>query len=460
MTFRCGNFPDKSRKIGEYICIQAVSADKSELALESRIWNQQWRFSRYVDDPAQYCFQNQRMKPALKIGVAAGLTVILAYTLVLRSPQIRQNVAVRDSVAYWAAGRLLLEHQNPYDRRAVLELEREQGYKDERPLILRTPPWSLFMVSPLGFLNPFEAWAIWIAISLASLLTGIRLCAKLYGAHATPQNLFTVVGYTFAPVPACLVSGQMGLVLMLGIALFLWWEPDRPLLAGAVLVLPFAKPHLLALFWIVFVLWIVTRRKYQVAVGFLIALGCATGFALLFDPQVLRDYREMLYFASIQNEFIPALSGVLRLLFFRRLFWLQFVPMTAGLLWVIWFFITHMGTWDWRQHGPALLVVSVLTTPYEWLSDETVLIPAILQAAALVYMTRAHMTLRRKIALVVFALLNVLLLLILKSKVPFSTGIYFWSSLVWFFWYFRAQKWHSEALSLASENHPAVSATS
>ena len=382
------------------------------------------------------------MNRVSKTIVAVGITIVLGYALVLHSPQIRQNIAVRDSIAYWAAGRLMTHHQDPYDYANVFQLERDHGYKDPRPLVLRTPPWSLFVVTPLGFLNPFWAWVAWIGLSLSCLLIGMRLCAKIYGAR-TPPNLFTILGYTFAPVPACLVSGQMGLVLMLGFVLFLWLEPKRPVLAGLALVLPFAKPHLLALFWVVFVLWIVLRRKREVALGFLGALTFATAIALVLDPQVFQHYRDMLHTASIGNEFIPALSGVVRLLFFRRMFWVQFVPLLAGLIWALWFFARNALSWDWRRHGPALLVVSVLTTPYEWLSDETVLLPAILQAAAFAYAARHSMKVRTKISLVVFALLNILLLLILKSKVPFSTGIYFWSSLVWFFWYFSARKWYS-----------------
>lgn len=395
------------------------------------------------------------MNRVLKVLVGILVTGVLAYALILHSPQIRQNVAVRDSIAYWVAGRLLIDHQNPYDYAAALRLEQEQGYKDQRPLVLRTPPWSLFMVAPLGFLVPFWAWVAWIAVSLGCLLMGVRLSMTLYGGGKIPPNLLTIVGYTFAPVPACLVSGQMGLMLMLGVVLFLWWEPKRPLLAGAALVMPFAKPHLLSLFWVVFVLWIVLRRKREVALGFLAALAFATTIALVLDPQVFQHYREMLHTASIGNEFIPALSGVLRLLFFRRMFWVQFIPVAMGVIWAVRFFAKNASSWDWRQHGPALLVASVLTTPYEWLSDETVLLPAILQAAAFAYTARAKMRVHTKIALVVFALLDALLLLILKSKVPFSTGIYFWSSLVWFFWYFRARTWYSRASASQQEIEPA-----
>lgn len=383
------------------------------------------------------------MKPAIKVVIAVLITGAVGYWLCARSPQIKRNVALRDSIAYWAAGNLLIHHQNPYDHQTVLEIERAAGYQDQRPLVLRTPPWSLFMVAAVGLLSAFWAWVFWILLSLVSLFAGMRLCAKMYGGK-TPPNLMAIVGYTLAPVPACLVSGQMGLILMSGVVLFLWLEPRSPFWAGAALILPFAKPHLLTAFWLVLVIWVLHRKNRQVALGFIAALVLTIGVAVAFDPLVFRQYREMLHAAAIGNEFIPAFSGVLRLLFFRRLFWVQFMPMAVGVIWCVFFYARNASCWDWRKHGPALAVVSVLVTPYEWLSDETVLLPAMLQALALVYAARDRLQIRSKIAIVAFALLNLLLLLILKSKVPFSTGIYFWSSLVWFLWYFQARKWYSQ----------------
>jgi hypothetical protein len=373
------------------------------------------------------------------------LTAVAAYFIARHSTQVRKNVAIRDSLAYWAAGRLLSTHQNPYDYAAVFALERSQGYSEDRPLVLRTPPWSLFMVLPLGRLSPFFAWCTWLAVLLACLITGVRLTRKLYERDFTHQNLFALIAYTFAPVAACLVSGQMGLVLMLGIVLFFFLEQNRPFWAGVALILPFAKPHLLSLFWLVFVIWVVAKGKKNVAMGFLSAFVAATLLALFFDSDALRHYRQMLQVAAIQKEFIPALSGVLRLLFFRRFFWAQFVPLAVGIVWSVRYLVRNWAVWDWRTHGPALLVVSVLTTPYEWLSDETVLLPAILQSVALVYVARDKLKTISKVMLGFLALLNVLLLLILRFKIPFSTGIYFWSSLVWFSFYFYAQKVHRRA---------------
>jgi hypothetical protein len=232
----------------------------------------------------------------------------------------------------------------------------------------------------------------------------------------------------------------MGLVLLLGLMLFLWWERDHPFWAGAALILPFAKPHLLLLFWFAVLFWMILNKKRAVAFGLSAALVTATGLAVAFDPSVFRHYREMLSEAAIGYEFIPALSGVLRLVFFRRSFWIQFIPMTAGLMWAVWFVRRHRENWDWRQHAPILLVVSILTTPYAWLTDEVVLLPAILQAVAFVYQTRTKMNIATLMALFAFAFLDGLLLLILRFKIPFSTGIYFWSSLVWFSWYLYARQ--------------------
>ena len=372
---------------------------------------------------------------ALKIAIRLALFGLVAFTLVMRSGNIRANVSQRDSIAYWTAGRLLLHGHNPYDASHVLDLERQQGYQADKPLVLRTPPWSLFMVLPLGFVSAFWAWVLWTAASIGSLVIAMRLCWKMYGGDPGIRNLFLVVGYTFAPLPACLVAGQMGVLLLLGVVLFLFFEADRPFLAGATLILPFAKPHLLSLFWLIFLFWAVARKRRAVAGGLAAAFLVATAISLVFDHNIFHQYREMLYQASIGNEFIPALSGVLRLLFFHHLFWVQFIPAALGLAWCVWFWLVNRANWSWREHGPALMVVSVLTTPYSWLTDEVVLLPAILQATVWIFNPKWRMTLKTRFAIAIFACLNGLLLLILFFKIPFSTGIYFWSSLVWFGWY-------------------------
>jgi hypothetical protein len=391
------------------------------------------------------------MKP-LKIVVNLALVGLLAWFLAAHEQKIRASVAGRDSIQYWATGTLLVDRQNPYSVPSVLALERSQGYTADRPLMLRTPPWSLWMVLPLGLLNAYWAWVAWLAVLMASLVISMGISWRMYGDRKGPRppNAFLLSGYLFAPVAACLVAGQMGMLLLLGITLFLLLEQDHPFLAGAALLIPSAKPHIFALLWPILAVWIVTRKRWSVLDGFATAFFLALAIAVAFDPAIFQHYREMLHQQAIQHEFIPALSGMIRGIFFRRYFWVQFVPTGLGLLWSARYYWKNWQTWSWRGHGPALLVVALLTTPYSWMTDEVVLLPAILQGVLWVNRTKLKVT--SQLVILLFVGLDLLLLLIVRAQVPPATGIYFWSSLVWFSWYWYAKGFSQPAHGEVSES--------
>src|SRR5258708_5264621 len=184
--------------------------------------------------------------------------------------------------------------------------------------MLRTPPWSVWMVLPLGLLSAYWAWVAWLAVLLASLVISIRISWRMYGDGPRPPNAFLLAGYLFAPVAACLVAGQLGMVLLLGIVLFLLLEEDYPFPAGAALLIPLAKPHIFSFLWPILAVWVVTRKRWSLVGGMATALLLATSLAVAFDPAIFQHYREMLGQQAIQNEFIPALSGMIRVIIFRE----------------------------------------------------------------------------------------------------------------------------------------------
>ncbi len=380
--------------------------------------------------------------------VAAAVCAFLAL-----SNKIQANLGKRDYLAYWTAGQLLVQHQNPYSANPILEIERRQGFTESKALVLRTPPWSLFIMLPLGFVGAYWGWFLWMAISVVSLMVAIRICWRVFGRDAVFRPTFWMVGYTFAPVLACLVAGQLGILLLLGMVLFLVFEQDRPFVAGAALILPFAKPHLLPLFWLVLLLWVVAGKRWAVAGGFSTALAAATFLALAFDPAVFRHYGEMLRTASIGSEFIPALAGVLRLLLFPTEFRVQFVPSALGSIWAVWYYLANRFEWDWRQHGATLMIASLLITPYAWFTDEVVVLPVILQVAVRFHAERATLWMP---APILFAFLNGLLLVFIALKVPMASGRYFWSSLLWLFVYTYGRREASRACQLESKALVAV----
>ena len=384
----------------------------------------------------------RRRRPGLKHNrwfkflLGTALTFVVAYVVAIHVDKIRANVSQRDSLQYWTAGKLLIHRQNPYDVKSTIELEWEQGYTQDRPVLVRTPPWSLFLFLPLGLANAFWGWLLWMAMSVASLVVAMRLCRQMYGKEDDTRSVFLMVGYLFAPVLACLEAGQIGLVLLIGIVMFMFYEAKRPYLVGAGLILPFAKPHLLVFFWLAFLIWTVARKKFAIAGGFIAALMVVTILALIFDPSAFQHYREMLRTAAIEGEFIPTVSGALRLIFFRPYFRVQFVPLLLGFVWCVWFCVKNMANWSWRDHGLTVMVVSILTTPYGWLTDEVVLLPAILFASMCIFGGKQKLRATTRTALVVFGLLNWLMLLLIASHIPLQSGIYFWSSLLWAAWYF------------------------
>jgi hypothetical protein len=367
--------------------------------------------------------------------MAVLITVVAVYLVIAHLDSIRRNVVQRDYISYWAAGQFLIHGGDPYDAQKVLELEWQQGYAADRPVVVRNPPWSLFLFLPLGLVSAFWGWVLWTAVLVAALVASVRLTWKTFGKTQESRSLCVVIGYTFAPVLGCLLAAQIGLLLLLGIVLFLVWEEKRPFLAGAALLLPFAKPHLLVLFWLTFVIWVLLRKRFAVARGFAVSVVAATGMALIFDRASFQHYFHFLHTAAIEGEFIPTLSGVLRLLLFRPYFRMQFVPMALGLIWCVWYYVKHRTNWNWRSHGLTVMVVSILTTPYGWLTDEVVLMPAMVFAALAILRGQKRLRISTRIALAIFALLNWALLMLLALHIPLQLGIYFWSSLLWFAWY-------------------------
>ena len=93
--------------------------------------------------------------------------------------------------------------------------------------------------------------------------------------------------------------------------------------------------------------------------------------------------------------------------------------------------------------------MSLLTTPYSWITDEVVLLPAILQGV--LWLNRSKLKVRSQLVILLFVCLDLLMLMIVWFQVPPATGIFFWSSLVWFSWYWYAK-------SLAKHSTP-MSAT-
>lgn len=332
--------------------------------------------------------------------------------------------ASRDFISYWSAGHLLAGHANPYDPASVLQLERAQGYAAPKPLVMRNPPWALFLTIPLGWLSARAGLVLWSA----TLMGSIALFLRFFRVSAEDR----IYAYCFAPVLASLMAGQSSPFLLLGFVLFLRFHRERPLLGGAGLLLLAIKPHLFLIVWPLLLADAIRTRNYRLIVGGVTAVAAATLLAMCFDVHVLTHYISYVRSARIEEEFIPAPAMFLRILVDRSARWIQLVPSCIAMGWAAWFYIRHRQDWDWRRQGMLVMLVAVLVSPYAWMTDEIVLLPPTI--AAISSPTRPKRT------LAVYALLSGTALMMLIAQVPMTSGAYAWTTIAWLGVYLYATK--------------------
>jgi hypothetical protein len=311
--------------------------------------------------------------------VAAGVIVLASAALlvgILLAGLSDKYAANRDFIEYWAAAQQLVHRQNPYDASSILRIERDAGMQDADPQITLSPPVALSLLLPLGLVSPKIGRALWMLALIASLLISIWIIWVLNGK---PDSGYHFGGYLFAPAVACLLLGQVGTFLLLGVALFLYLHERRPYLAGIALLPCVWKPHLFLPFFIVLLLWSMIRKKYRIFLGFFAAVAASCALTLYFDPQVWSHYSQMLASTSgTLHGYVPTLSVTIRFLIDAHAVWLQYIPEAAACVWAAWYFWMRRSGWNWLYQGSWVLLVSAACAPYGWFTDEAILLPAVL----------------------------------------------------------------------------------
>ncbi len=352
---------------------------------------------------------------------AAGAMVLLAVALL--STVFYGKAADLDFIGYWISGRLMREHVNPYSRPEILRLEEKMGSDLHVPIVMRNPPWSLFLVAPMGFMSMPIAAFVWLLAMIVALVVSIRLLSA--GAKPPP-----VIVYLFAPVLYTAMSGQTPLFFLLGIAVFFHFYKTRPWLAGAALTLAAMKPHLFVLFWPVLLIDCIRNRRMRVLAGSVVGLVAATFIAIAFDHHVVMDYLTSMRDEHMELHYMPNIPCSLRMLLPGRPEWVQIVPAVLGVFWAIWFYWRKRAVWDWTDHGALLLCVSVLVSPYSWPFDQVLFLPAILQVLSKPVAKNAVPAL--------VALSAIASVMILKFSI--TSPVYVWTGPAWFAWYLWARQ--------------------
>ena len=353
------------------------------------------------------------------------MSVMAVGTGILAVARGASGKATPDFVEYWAAGQLLVHGADPYDAAATLRLERAAGWNTGQPEITYSPPVIFILVAPLGLFGAKAGAVLWFILLVGGLLISVRLLWILNGRRAGQLQLLC---FCFAPALTCLMSGQIGIFLLLGIVLFLYLHKGWPFLAGISLVVCCVKPHLFFLFAVVLLLWAIERKQYRMLMGAGAGLLAACVLTLCFDPHAFSQYARSIVVAKPTEPMVPTLSRMFRFVVHRDAVWLQFLPAIVGCGWALWYFWNRRRNWDWIEQGLLLLLVSVACAPYAWFTDEAVLLPAVLAA---IYKTEDS-------GLLMFGLITGAALGELFNGLWMTSPYFIWTMPAWLAWYLYA----------------------
>ena len=371
--------------------------------------------------------QPKKLRAIAEFLVVGICTLLFALTTVGICASVlgKDAAGTRDFVEYWAAGHQLVHHSNPYDEHEmILPLERAAGYPSDLPaFIMPNPPTALPLVAPLGLFGPKVAELLWLAVSLGCLITSVQMIRTM---HGSPRNQIHWLGYSFAPALSCLLSGQITIFILFGLALFLRLHRSWPFLAGLSLWFCLLKPHLFLPFGIALLAWIVVTRNYKILAGAASSIAISSAITFLLDPSAWAHYGQMMGSRRPDLLTIPCLSIILRN-YMGHTLWVQYLPVALGCIWALAYFRKHSDRWDWMQHGSLLMLVSVLLAPYTWLMDQAILIPALLHAA---YLTRS----RTFVAILALAS-AVIEAGVLRGLPLLHSAFYLWTAPAWLAWY-------------------------
>ncbi len=288
-----------------------------------------------------------------------------------------------DFLQYWAAARLTLLGENPFIMERVDALWRAAGWTEAWALVMYNPPWVLAVILPLGTLPAGVAWALWQALLMALVFIAAELSWCWYGGMPRQRWAAWLLALTFMPALIAVRSGQMGVLVLSGAAM--WLEGvrrQRPWLAGAGLVLLSFKPHVLYGFAPAVLIEAWSRRRWQPLLTAVVWLGLGVLVPTLVHPPLLGEYLQAVR-AKPPGLWLSATWGTfLRLALGPERFALQFVPtLIGGALYSLYVW-RRREAWDWRVELPGLVLVSLITRAYGWTHDLVTLIPVLMAVAA------------------------------------------------------------------------------
>jgi len=279
-----------------------------------------------------------------------------------------------DFLAYWSGFQLLLQGGDPYNYDQLSQYQKSLGYPNG-PGPIYYSPILFFILAPILWLPLSIALGIWGVLNIALILGCVVASAKMSNLDLKPIEAATI-GVLF---PACVLilyfSQVSALVCFSFLSSVYLLTRARPTLAGIALLPALLKPHL-------FFLALIPMALQAGRLNIRFILGLSGGIAtMLLTLHWLRPGLIASHLGADSNalEWLghSPISALRLLVGLEHSSPLILAP--AAVAAVVVLICALYKRIELTRDVPLLLCLSALLTPYIWIFDFIILLPAVLR---------------------------------------------------------------------------------
>jgi hypothetical protein len=184
-----------------------------------------------------------------------------------------------DYVCYWAAGRLLIAGENPYDPALQADIQRDHGWNRDKDglgiyefLPFYYPPWFAMLCAALVPLGYSVARMTWILLDAGLVFASAYLLRDAVPGVPRSVPMLLVPLFIFSWT-AVIIGQTTPLILFLIVAAWRLMQARHDGLAGAALAWLTIKPQLTVLLLPAVLLWSARQGRWRVVGGFTATLA-------------------------------------------------------------------------------------------------------------------------------------------------------------------------------------------
>lgn len=282
--------------------------------------------------------------------------------------------ANEDYMSYWVAGRAMQRGLDSYDADVWNPLREEYGSKWFPDPVAPHPLWATLLMFPLSLLSLSWSAAVWLTLSQIMICATVWLISQTYHVQLNMGQLaLTVLGsFLFRGIIISLDNGQVLMLLTFIIALYLYLtEREQHVWAGFALSFLLFKPNTVLLFIPVVGIWLIWQKRWRTIQGGILGGMLQVGLSLLYQPTWMAQW--IVSDRSARAFQTPTFWGI------------------SGSLWPEWWALLGailcigatavLALYLFRNpnlsDGVVLslaIVLSLLTTPYAWAYEHTMLL--------------------------------------------------------------------------------------